>query len=89
MTYQLELVWNREFTFRRFGSTFENLDVAIAFAQHVEYRGDGCSVKKTRIVDSDDVVVWQYGKKTLAYYSSLPLAARESEPIARDSFENP
>ena len=75
MTYQLELVWNREFTFRRFGSAFENLDACIAFAQHVECSGDRCSVKKTRIVDSDDVVVWQYGKRTLAYHSSLPLAA--------------
>ena len=74
-SYQLELVWSREFTFHKFGSTFENLDVAIAFAQHVECSGDGCSVKKTRIIDQNDVVVWQYGKKTLAYHSSLPLAA--------------
>ena len=69
-SYQLELVWNREFTFRRFGSTFENLDVAIAFARHVECSGDGCSVKKTRIIDQNDVVVWQYGEKTLAFTQS-------------------
>jgi hypothetical protein len=61
--YQVELVWNREFDFVPHGSPVEDLDVAIKKAKEFENMGDGERVKKTRIVDSDGVVVWAYGKK--------------------------
>ena len=64
MTYQLELVWNREFDFVCHGSLFDDLPSAIRFAKEMENSGDGARVKKTRIVDSNGVVVWAYGKKT-------------------------
>lgn len=61
-TYQVELVWNREFDFRPHGSTHTDLNAAIAYARKMEDLGDGACVKKTRIVDQDGKTVWAYGK---------------------------
>ena len=63
MKYQVELVWNREFNWCQHGQPFTNLDHAIAMTETLSNMGDGARVKKTRIVDLDGNVVWQYGKK--------------------------
>ena len=62
-TYQVELVWNREFDFVKNGLRFTDLQSAISHARSLENMGDGARVKKTRIVDLDGNVVWQYGKR--------------------------
>lgn len=64
MTFQVELVWNREFHFVPYGNAHENLDDAIRFAKAAEEMGDGERVKKTRILDHEGEIVWQYGQKT-------------------------
>lgn len=61
--YQVELVWNREFDFVPHGETKEVLEDAIKYARAVENMGDGACVKKTRIVDDEGVVVWEYGRR--------------------------
>lgn len=61
-TFQVELVWNREFDFVRYGEPHETIEQAIAAARSIENSGDGARVKKTRVVDSDEKVVWAYGK---------------------------
>lgn len=63
MTYQVELVWNREFEFVAHGKPYSDLDAAIRFAKEMEESGDGARVKKTRVVDETGEVVWAYGKK--------------------------
>ncbi len=60
--FKVELVWNREFDFVSYGNPFDNINDAINFARKMENIGDGECVKKTRIVDSNGRVVWQYGK---------------------------
>lgn len=62
-TYYIELVWNREFHFVPYGEPHTNLTTAIKTAQGYEAMGDGEVVKKTRILDQDGDVVWQYGKR--------------------------
>lgn len=61
--YQVELVWNREFDFVPHGDSHEDLDSAIKYARALENSGDGMRVKKSRVVDENDRVVWAYGKK--------------------------
>lgn len=61
--YRAQVVWNREFFFCNVGSRFEDLDKAITFVQSIENAGDGASVKKSRIIDEEEDVVWAYGKK--------------------------
>lgn len=64
MLYQVELVWNREFYFVPSNAPWHaDLDTAIKCAKALENMGDGGVVKKTRVVDEDDRVVWEYGKK--------------------------
>lgn len=62
MNYRVELVWNREFDFVPYGPQHTDLKQAIAYAKALEASGDGERVKKTRIVDDNGKVVWQYGK---------------------------
>ena len=62
-TFQVELVWNREFDWCRHGDPRATLDEAIGYARAVENMGDGAAVKKTRVVDADGNVLWAYGKK--------------------------
>jgi hypothetical protein len=61
--FQVEVVWNREFNWVHCGTPHDSLDEAIQYARLMEESGDGARVKKTRIVDSEDKVVWQYGKE--------------------------
>ncbi len=63
MKFKIEVVWNREFDFVSYGSPQDNLDRAIAVAKTLENSGDGQGVKKTRIVDENRKIVWQYGQK--------------------------
>jgi hypothetical protein len=60
--FQIELVWNREFDFTPYGRASHDLDEAIRDARALENMGDGEAVKKTRVVDEDGNVVWEYGK---------------------------
>ena len=73
--YHVELIWNREFDFVPFiGSHFgpggsphnvgsyDTIEKAIAAAESIQNSGDGARVKKTRVVSSEDKVVWAYGK---------------------------
>ena len=62
--FHVELVWNREFDWVRFGDAHETIDGAIAAAQSIENSGDGASVKKTHVMDDEGKVVWAYGKLT-------------------------
>ena len=62
--YCIELVWNREFHWVVSGhQAFETLDEAIEMATELENSGDGERVKKTRIIDDHERVVWAHGKK--------------------------
>lgn len=62
-TFQVELVWNREFDFVPHGKPTESLQEAINYAEAMESMGDGDRVKKTRVVDENGKVVWAYGQK--------------------------
>ena len=61
-TYTVELVWNREFHFVRYGTGHGELKSAIKSAESIENSGDGARVKKTRILDEDGKIVWQHGR---------------------------
>jgi len=64
MRYQVELMWNREFAWRRRGAPYTTLEAAVAQCSALESMGDGAGVKKTRITDADTGrLVWQYGKQ--------------------------
>lgn len=56
--FNLEVVWNREFNFVRFGKSYSSIDEAKAAGENITNSGDGARVKKYRVVntDSDDVV---------------------------------
>lgn len=63
-TYQIEIMWNREFHFRPHGQLWTDLERCIAQVQWLESAGDGCAVKNSRIVEPETGrVVWQYGEK--------------------------
>ena len=61
--FQVELVWNREFHFVPYGDPRLDIDSAIKYAKSLENMGDGEVVKKTRIIDENGEVVWQYGRR--------------------------
>jgi len=61
MSYQVELVWNREFDFVPHGDPKSSLEDAVGYSRDLEAMGNGERVKKTRIVDEAGKVVWQYG----------------------------
>ena len=63
MTFQIEIVWNREFHFVTHSQPHEDIEYCILRAKALENMGDGAVVKKTRIVNEQGKVVWQYGKK--------------------------
>jgi hypothetical protein len=60
--FQVQLVWNREFHFVNYSQPHETIELAIAAAKSIENSGDGARVKKTRVVDADEKIVWAYGK---------------------------
>ncbi len=57
-TYRVELVWNREFHWARFGRPHGSLDAAKAAAISIRDSGDGERVKKVRVLDDVDKTVW-------------------------------
>lgn len=62
-SYQIELVWNREFDWCVY-DTRDTLEEAIALAQELENSGDGARVKKTRIRNlTTNKTCWAYGKE--------------------------
>jgi hypothetical protein len=63
MSYQIELIWNREFDFVRRGAVYTNLGKAIKDAEDLENSGDGERVKETRIIDDLGRIVWAYGRR--------------------------
>jgi len=60
--FEVELVWNREFSYVIFGEPHETIEQAISAAEDIQNSGDGARVKKTRVV-RDGRVVWAYGKR--------------------------
>ena len=60
--YQVELVWNREFTFVPYGPLKDTVAEAVVLAKDMEESGDGERVKKTRVVDDEGTVVWAHGR---------------------------
>jgi len=62
-SYYVELVWNREFTWVRYGRPCPSLGDAIRYAERTQNMGDGACVKKTRVVDEEGKVVWQHGQR--------------------------
>lgn len=57
--YQVELVWNREFSFVPRGEPRESVEEAKKYAVSLLDMGDGARVKKCQVVDyeSGDVIV--------------------------------
>lgn len=51
--YQVEIVWNREFSFIPFGKEYETIEEAKKFAKIMLNSGDGARVKKAQILDLD------------------------------------
>lgn len=51
--YQVELVWNREFSFVPYGDEYETIDEAKKFANTMLNSGDGARVKKAQVLDLD------------------------------------
>jgi hypothetical protein len=49
--YQVEIVWNREFTYIPFGKEWETIEEAKKFARSMKDSGDGARVKKAQIID--------------------------------------
>lgn len=59
MDFVIELVWNREFNWVRYGEPYADLRAAKAFANTMLNSGDGARVKKVRVVDnSTGEVLW-------------------------------
>lgn len=57
--YQVELVWNREFHFVPYGEPKETVEAAKSYATSLLNMGDGASVKKCQVVNTEtgEVVV--------------------------------
>ncbi len=55
--YYIELVWNREFDWSRYGTVYTSVDQAVNTARKLMLAGDGASVKEARIVDNIGNVV--------------------------------
>ena len=51
--YQVEIVWNREYTFTPYGKEHETIDEAKKFAHFLKNSGDGARVKKAQVIDLD------------------------------------
>lgn len=63
MTYYVEVVWNREFDFVRYGDGHVKKAQAVAACREAENSGDGARVKKARVVnDRTSKVVFAYGQ---------------------------
>ena len=62
MKFYVDLVWNREFGYYRYGDSHNTLESAIAAAESIQNSGDGARVKKVRVIDEDGKVVWAFGK---------------------------
>lgn len=61
--YHIEVVWNRESHFSSFDHSFDQLDKAISFIEKFQSSGHGDSIKKSRILDDEGMVVYQYGQR--------------------------
>ncbi len=57
MEYYIELVWNREFNWCRWGHGHATPEAAASAARSLMNAGDGASVKKARVVDDEGNVV--------------------------------
>ena len=55
--FYVELVWNREFDWSRYGNGHATKEAAAATAKALLNMGDGASVKKARIVDAEGTVI--------------------------------
>ena len=58
MKYRVELIWNREFNWSHWGSDYISLEIAKQSAISIRDSGDGARVKKVRVLDENDKVVW-------------------------------
>jgi hypothetical protein len=58
MEYRIELVWNREFDWVSYGRLHDTLEEAKASAISIRDSGDGARVKKVRVLDPNNNVVW-------------------------------
>lgn len=56
--YRIELVWNREFNWAPFGKPHDDLEAATSAAISIRDSGDGARVKKVRVLNDSDDVVW-------------------------------
>ena len=56
--YRIELIWNREFHWYSFGKLHDTIESAIKSAISIRDSGDGMRVKKVRVLDENDKVVW-------------------------------
>ena len=56
--FYIQLVWNREFHWVYFGEPKNSKDEAIRYAKSLLDMGDGARVKKIRVVDDEENVVW-------------------------------
>lgn len=52
MSYQVEIKWNREFHFVRFGAPFNSKHDAVAKAKSLLDMGDGARVKAARVINT-------------------------------------
>lgn len=57
--YRIQLVWNREFDWCNYSHPRETLEEAKTAAIDIRDSGDGARVKKVRVLDQDDNIVWQ------------------------------
>lgn len=58
MKYRVELVWNREFNWVSWGKPHNTLEEAKEDAISIRDSGDGARVKKVRVLDDDDTIIW-------------------------------
>ena len=58
MTYRVELVWNREFNWVNWGKPHDSIESAKNSAISIRDSGDGARVKKVRVLDENDKVIW-------------------------------
>ena len=58
MKYIVELVWNREFHWVNWGRSHDTIEAAKKDAISIRDSGDGARVKKVRVLDEDDNVMW-------------------------------
>lgn len=56
--YQVEVVWNREFNFCKYGTPTQEFDKAKKIAEDIINSGDGARVKKYRIINSNGDAVY-------------------------------